>query len=301
GSREPPGLTSTRHRLTSSRGDLGDYRRCDTPKMGHHTESQAGAMKILCVIPTFNESGSIAQVIFGLRTADTAIDILVVDDGSTDGTLDIIKSVMAADARVHLLSRISKQCLGASYRAGFDWGITRGYQLLVEIDGDLSRDPRDLPRMLKAAPKADLVIGSRYIKGGSTAGWSPLRKLISRTGNRYVQRVLRLPVADATAGYRVFHHHVLRALPVSALTSTGYCFQVETAYLSWIHGFRIQEVPIVFREREAGQSKMSSMVVLEALAKVTRWGLAAKWCPAPHSISNSHWPTSRDTTEDFPE
>jgi dolichol-phosphate mannosyltransferase len=241
-------------------------------------------MYTLCVIPTFNEAQTITRVIDGVLRHAPDADMLVVDDGSPDGTADLVEAMTADEPRIHLLRRTAKNGLGAAYRAGFDWGLQRGYDLFVEMDADLSHDPAELPALLAATATADVVIGSRYTAGGRTVGWSRFRQLISRSGNAYVQRMLGVPLSDTTAGYRVFRRHVLEDLPVRELTSTGYCFQIETAYLSWRRGFRVVEVPVTFREREAGSSKMSWHIVAEALAQVTRWGLAARWDPEPRAV-----------------
>ncbi|MCK9893717.1 polyprenol monophosphomannose synthase [Frankia sp. AgB32] len=238
-------------------------------------------MTSLCVIPTFNEAQTIERVVRSVLTVTDDVDVLVVDDGSPDGTGDIVAGLAAAEPRLHLLRRPVKDGLGGAYRAGFSWGLLRDYDTFAEMDADLSHDPADLPDLLLAARDVDLTIGSRYTDGGSTVGWSRLRRLISRTGNAYVRRALGLPVGDTTAGFRVFRRAVLEDLPVTALTSSGYCFQIETAYLAWRRGYRLAEVPVTFREREAGSSKMSARIIAEALLQVTRWGLAARWDPEP--------------------
>jgi dolichol-phosphate mannosyltransferase len=233
-------------------------------------------MSTLCVIPTYNEAETIGQLLATVLATVPEVDVLVVDDSSPDGTGALVESARADQPRVHLVVRPAKEGLGAAYRAGFDWGLAHGYDLLVEIDADLSHDPRELPALLAMArDEADLVIGSRYVPGGSTVGWSRFRRALSRSGNAYVRMVLGLPLNDATAGYRVFRREVLEALPVSALTSSGYCFQIETAYQAWLKGFRLAEVPITFRERVAGASKMSSRIVIEALAQVARWSVVS--------------------------
>ncbi|MCW2549446.1 MAG: Undecaprenyl-phosphate mannosyltransferase [Mycobacterium sp.] len=238
-------------------------------------------MTSLCIIPTYNEAETITDVIQAVLVATPTTHVLVVDDGSPDGTAGLVLGLMESDLRVRLLQRTSKSGLGSAYRAGFAWGLERDYQVFVEMDADLSHDPADLPALLAATKTADLVIGSRYVPGGRTIGWSRFRKLISRTGNAYVQRALGMPLSDATAGYRAFRRELLVDLPVSALTSSGYCFQIETAYLAWRHGFRVVEMPVTFRDRTAGSSKMSGRIVVEALAQVTRWGLSARWDPEP--------------------
>ncbi len=228
-------------------------------------------MKAIVVIPTFNEAASIREVVERVLVADRRVEVLVVDDGSPDGTAALVRAMAAGDQRVHLLERRAKQGLGAAYRAGFAWGLERDYDAMVEMDADLSHPPERLPALLDGLDRADLVIGSRYVDGGKTVNWSPLRKAISRGGNAYVRLALDLPVHDATAGYRAYRRAVLEALPVGAVESNGYCFQVEMAHRTWQEGFRVLEVPIAFTERAAGVSKMSRQIVAEALWRVTVW------------------------------
>jgi dolichol-phosphate mannosyltransferase len=230
-------------------------------------------MRALVVIPTYNEIETIEAVAERVLAADDRAEVLVVDDASPDGTGDLVAKLGDAEPRVHLLRRPGKQGLGAAYRAGFAWGMERGYDALVEMDADMSHPPERLPALLDGLAGADLVIGSRYVPGGSTVNWSPLRKLISRGGNTYVQLALGLPVHDATAGYRAYRVEVLEALPVSAVASNGYCFQVEMAHRTWREGFRVAEVPITFAERASGVSKMSQRIVLEALLRVALWAV----------------------------
>jgi len=226
------------------------------------------------VIPTYNEAGSIQEVLERVLAADPRVEVLVVDDGSPDGTAALVR-VIAADAdRVHLLERSAKQGLGAAYRAGFAWGLERGYDAMVEMDADLSHPPERLPALLDGLDQADLVIGSRYVPGGQTVNWSPLRRAVSRGGNAYVRLALGLPVHDTTAGYRAYRREVLEALPVAAVRSNGYCFQVEMVHRTWQEGFRVLEVPIAFTERAAGVSKMSRQIVAEALWRVTVWAFS---------------------------
>ena len=230
-------------------------------------------MRALVVIPTYNEAESIETVIGKVVGADHRVEILVVDDSSPDGTGALVARLADVEQRVHLLRRPGKQGLGVAYRAGFAWGMERGYDAMVEMDADLSHPPDRLPALLDELEHADLAIGSRYVPGGSTVNWSPLRKLISRGGNAYVRLALGLPVHDATAGYRAYRREVLESLPVSAVESNGYCFQVETAHRTWREGFVVVEVPITFTERVSGVSKMSQRIVIEALLRVAVWAL----------------------------
>jgi dolichol-phosphate mannosyltransferase len=230
-------------------------------------------MRTLVITPTYNEAESIAALLEQLLAAEPTIDVLVVDDASPDGTAGIVEKAMAEQPRLHLLQRSTKDGLGAAYRAGFGWGLDRGYHALVEIDADFSHPPDRLPALLDALETADVAIGSRYVPGGRTVGWSPIRKAISRLGNAYVRLVIGLPIHDATAGYRAFRSQVLRSLAVASTASNGYCFQIELAHRAWQEGFRIVEVPITFTERVAGTSKMHRRILLEALVRVTSWAL----------------------------
>jgi dolichol-phosphate mannosyltransferase len=231
------------------------------------------SMKALVVMPTYNEAESVVGVIDQVLAADPRVDVLIVDDGSPDGTAGLVAERAAGEPRVRLLERSAKQGLGAAYRAGFAWGLERGYEALVEMDADLSHPPDRLPALLDGLAEADLVIGSRYVPGGRTVNWSRLREAISRGGNAYVRLALGVPVHDCTAGYRAYRREVLEALPVSAVQSNGYCFQVEMAHRTWQEGFRVVEVPIAFTERATGVSKMSRQIVAEALWRVTVWAL----------------------------
>jgi glycosyltransferase involved in cell wall biosynthesis len=230
-------------------------------------------MKALVVIPTYNEAGSVVRVIDQVLVADPRVDLLIVDDGSPDGTAKLVAERAEGEPRVHLLERSAKQGLGAAYRAGFAWGLEQGYEALVEMDADLSHPPERLPALLDGLARADLVIGSRYVRGGRTVNWSRLREAISRGGNAYVRLALGVPVHDCTAGYRAYRRQVLEALPVSAVHSNGYCFQVEMAHRAWQEGFQVVEVPITFTERATGVSKMSKRIVAEALWRVAVWAL----------------------------
>jgi dolichol-phosphate mannosyltransferase len=230
-------------------------------------------VRALVVIPTYNEIDSIETVIAKVLAVEARAEVLVVDDASPDGTGDLVAKLAEAEPRAHLLRRDGKQGLGVAYRAGFAWGMERGYDALVEMDADMSHPPERLPALLDGLDRADLVIGSRYVPGGSTVNWSPTRKLISRGGNVYVRLALGLPVHDATAGYRAYRRELLEALPVSAVASNGYGFQIEMAHRTWQEGFRVSEVPITFTERASGVSKMSQRIVLEALLRVAAWAV----------------------------
>jgi dolichol-phosphate mannosyltransferase len=229
--------------------------------------------RMLVVIPTYNESENLPRIVARVRAATPHVDILIADDNSPDGTGDIADALAAADAAVHVLHRPGKAGLGAAYLAGFEWALARGYDAVVEMDADGSHRPEDLPRLIAALPDADLVLGSRWVAGGQVVNWPLSRKLLSRGGNAYTRVMLRAPVRDATGGYRIFRASALRLLDLGAVESQGYCFQVDLVWRAVQRGLVVREVPIMFVERELGTSKMSRAIVLEALAKVTRWGI----------------------------
>jgi len=218
-------------------------------------------VRVLVVIPTYNEAESVVEVLDRVLLADPRADVLVVDDGSPDGTAKLVLGRGEGEPRVQLMERAGKQ------------GLERGYDALVEMDADLSHPPDRLPALLDGLAAADLVIGSRYVPGGRTVNWSRLREAISRGGNAYVRLALGIPVHDCTAGYRAYRREVLEALPVEAVRSNGYCFQVEMAHRTWQEGFKVVEVPITFTERVSGVSKMSKQIVAEALLRVAQWAV----------------------------
>ncbi|HUG85738.1 MAG TPA: polyprenol monophosphomannose synthase [Euzebya sp.] len=229
----------------------------------------------LVVIPTLNEAPTIDKAVSGARAAD--VDVLVVDDGSTDATSAIVQRLASLDPGVNLLQRDTKMGLGTAYRDGFAWGMARGYDAFGEMDADLSHDPGDLPTLLAGLAHADLVIGSRYVAGGGVEDWPVTRRLLSRGANTYVRLCTGLPVHDATAGFRFYRRSVIDAVDTSSSTADGYAFQIEMALRTWLRGFVILEVPITFTERQEGVSKMSRAIVAEALWRVPRWGLQARF------------------------
>jgi len=231
------------------------------------------AQRLLVVIPTYNEAENIELVLDRVRASVPAADVLVVDDGSPDGTGDLADKVAAHDPAVRVLHRAAKAGLGAAYLAGFEWGLAAGYDVLIEMDADGSHLPEQLPRLLDALPQADLVLGARWVPGGRVVNWPRRRMLLSRGGNLYARLALGLPLHDATGGYRAFRRTVLEQIRLDAVTSQGYCFQVDLARRTVAAGFRVVEVPITFVEREYGESKMSGEIVREALLNVTRWGV----------------------------
>ena len=232
--------------------------------------------EMLVIVPTYNEIESLETLVDRVRQSVPEADILVVDDASPDGTGQLADRLAAADPAIRVLHRAAKDGLGKAYLAGFDVAIARGYRYAVEIDADGSHDPAELPAMLALAEDgADLVIGSRLVPGGAVRNWPWFRKAISRAGNTYSRVVLRSRIQDITAGFRVFRVSALRDLDLSQIASQGYCFQVELAWRLERTGHRIAEHPITFVERATGRSKMHSGIVLEALLRVTAWGIAA--------------------------
>ncbi|MGI8664247.1 MAG: polyprenol monophosphomannose synthase [Acidimicrobiales bacterium] len=228
----------------------------------------------LVIVPTFNESENIAEVLRRVRAALPSAAVLVVDDGSPDGTADLAESIGADLGQVAVLRRPGKAGLGSAYRAGFRWGIDHGHDALVEMDADLQHDPADLPSLVAPLDRdADLVVGSRYVPGGSTPDWAWHRLLLSRGGNRYAGLVLGIDVRDATAGFRAYRADLLSRIDLDAVRADGYGFQIEMCYQARRAGGSITEVPIRFGDRERGESKMSSRIVFEALLLVTWWGL----------------------------
>jgi dolichol-phosphate mannosyltransferase len=230
--------------------------------------------RVLVVVPTYDERLNLEPVVGRVRSAVPTADVLVVDDASPDGTGEIADRLAAEDKQVHVLHRVGKQGLGSAYLAGFGWGLQRGYDVLVEMDADGSHQPEQLPDLLAALADADLVLGSRWVSGGSVVNWPRSRELLSRGGNTYVRLVLGLGLRDATGGFRAFRRETLDKLDLDAVASQGYCFQVDLARRAVSQGLRVVEVPIEFVEREHGVSKMSGAIVREALWRVTVWGLA---------------------------
>jgi len=230
--------------------------------------------RVLVIIPTYQERENIERIVDRVVTSIPSANVLVVDDGSPDGTGKIADELADADERIHVLHRTEKNGLGAAYIAGFDWGLDAGYDVLVEMDADGSHAPEQLPRLLAALEHADLVLGSRYVPGGAVVNWPRRRAVLSRGGNLYTRLALGLDLRDATGGYRAFRREVLEDIDYSAVASQGYCFQVDLARRASEAGFRVVEVPITFVERVRGESKMSGDIVREAFIRVTQWGIA---------------------------
>jgi dolichol-phosphate mannosyltransferase len=207
-----------------------------------------------------------------VRTSVPEAHILVADDNSPDGTAQVADDLAVADGHVHVMHRRGKEGLGAAYLAGFTWALDNGYDVVVEMDADGSHQPEQLPRLLDALRDADLVLGSRYVPGGSVVNWPKSREWLSRGGNWYTRHALQIPLKDATGGYRAFRASTLRQLDLAGVGSAGYIFQVDLAYRTLAEGLRVTEVPIEFVEREIGDSKMNRRIVSEALWRVTVWG-----------------------------
>ncbi|MBX6370852.1 MAG: polyprenol monophosphomannose synthase [Acidothermus sp.] len=229
--------------------------------------------RTLVVIPTYQERENLAGIVGRVLAAAPMTDVLVADDNSPDGTGELADELARTDSRVHVLHRPGKQGLGAAYLAGFDWALARGYDVVVEMDADGSHRPEHLPELLAALRGADVVLGSRWVRGGEVRNWPRHREWLSRAGNAYARLALGIPIRDATGGFRAYRAEVLRTVDLAAVRSQGYCFQVDLVLRSIEAGFRVVEVPITFVEREHGASKMSQAIVAEALWRVTVWGV----------------------------
>ncbi|MDX1620513.1 MAG: polyprenol monophosphomannose synthase [Nitriliruptorales bacterium] len=241
----------------------------------------------LVVVPTYNERATLAEVVERTLAAPVQAHVLVVDDNSPDGTGTLADELAKRHPEVEVLHREEKRGLGPAYRAGLSWGLERGYEVLVEMDADLSHDPGKLPDLVSALHHADLVIGSRYVPGGRIENWPWHRLLLSAGGNRYVQVVTGVPVRDATSGYRAYRRELLEEIDLLGIRSDGYSFQLEMVLRSWRLGFRVSETPITFVERREGASKISRAIVFEALWRVLLWGLSGPRRPAtthPRSV-----------------
>jgi dolichol-phosphate mannosyltransferase len=241
--------------------------------------------RIVVIIPTYNERENLPLIVARLRAAVPEAHVLVADDNSPDGTGRIADDLVAADDHIKVMHRAGKQGLGAAYLAGFDWALENGYDVVVEMDADGSHQPEQLPLLLAALRDADLVLGSRWVAGGSVVNWPKSREALSRGGSLYTRLMLGVPMKDATGGYRAFRASTLRALDLTGIESAGYCFQVELGWRAVKAGLRVREVPIEFVERELGDSKMSQKIVVEALWRVTAWGAADKAAKAKRLLA----------------
>lgn len=237
-------------------------------------EAASPLERVLVIIPTYNESENIGPITSRIRAAVPDADILIADDNSPDGTGALADELANADTHIHVLHRTGKEGLGAAYIAGFRWGLDAGYDVLIEHDADGSHQPEYLPAMLDRLRTADVVKGSRYIKGGATEGWPLHRELLSRGGNLWTRAWLGIPVKDATGGLAAWRATTLRGLDLDAVEAAGYGFQVDLIWRAIRSGFTAAEIPITFVERELGDSKMSTAIVAEAMMLTTRWGIA---------------------------
>jgi dolichol-phosphate mannosyltransferase len=224
----------------------------------------------LVVVPTYNERDNLEAIVRAIREHLPAVELLIIDDGSPDGTGDIAESLASSLGGIHVMHRPGKMGLGTAYITGFRFALERDYSCVFEMDADFSHDPKYLPRLLDAARKYDMVIGSRYVSGGATPDWRLIRRIISGGGNVFARNVLSLPVRDCTAGFKCYRRAVLAAFDLDRINLQGYAFQIETVYQAYKAGFRIGEVPIVFPDRRLGQSKMSRQIVVEAFTYVVR-------------------------------
>jgi len=246
-------------------------------------------MKTLLIIPTYNEVENLPPLLNEIFKYAPETDILIVDDNSPDGTGELVDKISEENTSVHVLHRAGKLGLGTAYIAGFKYAIAHDYDAAFEMDADFSHDPRYLPDFLRAIEDADLVIGSRYIRGGGTPSWSLIRRFISGGGNIFARFMLGIPVHDCTAGYRCYRRRVLETIDLDTIQSQGYAFQIEMVYRTRQHGFKIVETPIIFKDRRVGKSKMSRKIVIEGFTYVirTRLGIGQKSASSPSSSGNN--------------
>ncbi len=223
------------------------------------------AERALVIVPTYNESRNLPQIVPAILAQDVRLEVLVVDDSSPDGTGALADDMAARNPRIHVLHRGEKEGLGRAYLAGFRWALERGYEYVLEMDADFSHDPKFLPKFLAAVEHADLVIGSRYKTGVNVINWPMARLLLSYYANVYARVVTGLPLTDATGGFKCFRRRVLEAVNLDRVRSNGYAFQIEMSFRAWKKGMRIVEIPIVFVDRVEGQSKMNKRIVREAV------------------------------------
>jgi dolichol-phosphate mannosyltransferase len=236
-------------------------------------ETTEGVERVLVIVPTYDERENIESIITRVRTSVPDAEVLVADDASPDGTGEIADRIAAEDDHVHVLHRTGKAGLGAAYVAGFRWGMERGFDVLVEMDADGSHQPEELPRLLSALENNDLVIGSRWVRGGRVENWPKNREALSRGANTYSRLLLGLDVHDSTGGFRAYRATTLSKIGIDDVTSQGYCFQVDLTLRTVRSGLRVAEVPITFVERTHGASKMSREIMVEAFLKITQWGI----------------------------
>jgi dolichol-phosphate mannosyltransferase len=231
-------------------------------------------VRSLVVVPTYQEAANVGRFLAAVRGAAPGVDILVADDNSPDGTGELAEKAAAALGHVEVLHRPGKEGLGSAYRDGFRWGLDHGYDVIIQMDCDLSHDPAMIPTLLAAIDDGvDCAIGSRYVPGGSTPGWPWYRRVLSRYGNRYTAAVLKLPIRDATGGFRAYTAETFERIHIDTTRANGYAFQSEVAFRMADAGLRLEEIPITFVDREFGTSKMSVRIMAESMARVTTWGI----------------------------
>ena len=229
--------------------------------------------KDLVIIPTYNESENIKQIIDLILKLNVSLDILVVDDSSPDGTAEIVNNIITDNHNVFLLNQKKKDGLGTAYKAGFKWAIENKYDRVIQIDADLSHNPNSIPDLINECSDFDLVIGSRYINGINVVNWPMSRLLLSYFANKYVRFFTRMPVNDATSGFKCIKTKVISDINIDNVLSQGYSFQIEMTFLAWIKNYKVKEVPIIFCDRTIGKSKMSKAIVREAIFMVPKLGL----------------------------
>ena len=227
-------------------------------------------LKVLVISPTYNEKKNIAELINRISEISHPIDILIIDDNSPDGTADIVRNIMNENDHIYLLEREKKLGLGTAYCTGFQWALERDYDLIIQIDADLSHNPDDIPRLIDGTESADLIIGSRYIEGVNVINWPMHRLFLSYFANTYARLLIRFPIKDSTGGFKCFRRKVLESTNLTKIQSEGYSFQIEMNFLAWIKGFKISEIPIVFTDRTVGESKMNRSIVIEAIWMVPK-------------------------------
>jgi dolichol-phosphate mannosyltransferase len=246
------------------------------PDDEHHQESDPNR-SVVVIIPTYNERENLGSIVDRVRVSVPEAHVLVVDDNSPDGTGTLADDLAAADAHIHVLHRTGKKGLGAAYIAGFRWALDEGFGAVVEMDADGSHQPEQLRFLLAALDHSDLVIGSRWVPGSYVINWPKSRQLLSRSGNAYARLILNIRLRDLTAGYRVYRDTALRRIGLENVQSQGYSFQVDLTVRALRAGLEVIELPITFVERATGTSKMSGTIIVEALWRITRWGVSARW------------------------
>ena len=227
-------------------------------------------MKILVISPTYNEKKNISHLIENIFSLNISIDLLIIDDNSPDGTADVVKNKMKKNNRIHLITREGKEGLGTAYCAGFKYALQNNYDLIIQIDADLSHNPVDIIRLIEKAKTHDLVIGSRYITGVNVINWPMRRLLLSYCANWYARNLTRVPIKDITGGFKCFRRNVLEAIDLDSICSEGYSFQIEINFIAHNKGFNITEIPIIFTDRTVGESKMNRQIMYEAVFIVWR-------------------------------